>query len=204
MRGTLSPAQMQADLPVHWNPSHEAVGLFALATYDAWGQAALLGAILCFVGAMILGLSFKNGPPARKWNGAVVLIALASGTMLRVFTPTVTVEPSSNGWRRPMDLRFMGHMATTALLELPGNASDEIVQATFSKALADFKPENGSPIKMGDAPGDAMLRKLPDGKWRVWFFNSYGQPQFLEGTDIQLTDNPSIKKESDQALLKSK
>jgi hypothetical protein len=183
MRGELSPAQMQADLFIHWNPSHEASGLFALATYDAWGQAALLGAVLCFVGAMILGLSFKNGPPARKWNGVVALIALVSGAMLRVFTPTIAVEPSSNGWRS-MDLRMMGHIATTTLLELPGNASDEVVQATFAKVLGDFKPEHGSPIKMGDAPGEAMLHKLPDGKWRVWFFDSYGQPQFFEGPEI--------------------
>ncbi|MFA6289876.1 MAG: DUF2330 domain-containing protein [Opitutaceae bacterium] len=203
MRGTLSPAQMQADMPIHWTPSHEALGLFVQSTDDARAQAALLGALLCFTGAMILGLFFRKRPPARQWAGTVVLIALASAVTFLVRTPTIAVKSSHDGLNF-YELRLMAQTTAMALIELPSTASDEVVQATFAEVLTNFPPSHGHPVKTGDAPGEAMLRKLPDGSLRVLFFDGYGQPHFFEGTDIQLTDNPSIKTDSDQAPLKSK
>ena len=186
MRGTLSPAQMQADLPVHWTPNHEALGLFVQSTNDAQAQAALLGALLCFVGAMILGLVFRKRPPARKWAGAVVLIALASAVTLLTRSPTIAVKSPHDGLNF-YELRLMAQTTAIAMIDLPGTSGDEVVQATFAQVLATFPPSRGHPLKIGDAPGETMLQKLPDGSWRVLVFDGYGQSHFFEGCDINLS-----------------
>jgi hypothetical protein len=180
LRGNLSPKEMQDDLAIRWTGSHAALGLSAHTEDDAWLKAALLGTSICFVGAIMLGLKYGNGAPPRKWAGTIALVALTSGTTLRALTPTVPVtkhrpSPILNSYGRQVV-----ETARYALKDLPGTASDEAVQAVFSKVLGEYMKD----YTIGDAPGDVTLHKLPDGSWRVWFFNAYGQPRFFEDKDV--------------------
>ncbi len=184
LRGELAPDQMQADLTIRWTKGDKAKGLSVLTTEDAWGRASLLGGTLGFIGAMVLGLLHGNGRPPRRPAGVVVLLALTVTGAFRVLTPTIAAEHLKAGipW---YELAEIPTAAAMALFALPSDADDEAVNAAFAKALVDFtKDYDRSELRIGDAPGEVMLHKLPDGSWRVWFFNAYGQPDFFPGTDM--------------------
>lgn len=187
LRGELSPGQMQKDMALEWTGETSAKGLFAVGEGDAWLNATALCGILAFVGAMILGLAFGTARPPCKWAGLIAGLALASGLMLRAFTPAVPVETKRelSHW---VELRQVAQIAAIALFELPESASAVAINDAFTKELANYFPQQ----RIGDAPGEVMLKKLPDGRWRVLFFDAYGQPTFFEGLDAEL--KPSDKK----------
>lgn len=178
LRGQLSPAQMQKDMALEWTDETSAKGLFAVGEGDAWLNATALCGILAFVGAMILGLVFGTASPPRKWAGLVAGLALTSGLTLRAFTPAVPVETKRelSHW---MELRQVAQVMMIVLADLPESASDAALRAAFAKELATYFPKQ----RIGDAPGEVMPQKLPDGRWRVLFFGAYGQPTFFESLD---------------------
>lgn len=184
LRGELSPDQMQADLTIRWTKRDKAKGLSVLTTEDARDRAAVIGGTLSFIGAMVLGLLHGNGRPPRKPAGVIVLIALTVTGAFRVLTPTIAAEHLKAGvpWYELVEIPTVAAMA---LFALPSDADDEAVNAAFAKALGDFTKDDDRPrLRIGDAPGEVMLHKLPDRRWRVWFFNAYGQPDFFPGTDM--------------------
>jgi hypothetical protein len=180
LRGKLSPKEMQADLPVRWTGSRVASGINAHTQDDAWLKAALLTGLICFVSSLAVGVTYGNSVPTKKWVRLVALVALTSGATLRALTPTVAVTKHRPSVALKSDGRQVVEAAGYAIKDLPGTASDEMVQAAFSKVLGEFMKD----YTIGDAPGEVTLHKLPNGNWRVWFFNAYGQPQFLEDNDV--------------------
>ncbi|WP_162525351.1 DUF2330 domain-containing protein [Rariglobus hedericola] len=181
LRGELSPLQMQKDIVLGWTGSTKAKGLFAVGEEDAWLNAAALSGIVALIGAMVVGLVFGTRPIPRKWAGLIASVALTGGLALRAFTPTVPVEkhPELQHWS---DKRQVTQLAAIVLHNLPGLTSDNAIQSAFAKELAYYFPT----FRIGDAPGEVLLQKLPDDSWRVLFFNAYGQPEFFEGNDVDL------------------
>jgi hypothetical protein len=157
LRGSLRPKEMQQDLAIRWTGSNASVGLIAHAKEDVWLHASLLVGAICFVGAIVLGLAHGNGVPPKKWVGAIALVALISGITLRALTPTVAVTVHRPSVVLRSNARQVAQAAGYAIKDLPGTASDEMVQAAFSKMLGEFMKD---------------------------YTIAYGQPQFLEDNDV--------------------
>lgn len=189
MRGELSPAQMQKDMLIEWTGDTDAQGLFATGKEDAWLNAAALFGIVAFSGAMILGLAFGIHPAPRKWAGLVIGVALTGGLVLRAFTSTVSVERSGE-LRHWVEMRQASQVAAIVLHDLPEPTSDDAVRSVFAKEMMIYFPK----YRIGDAPGEVMLQKLSDGRWRTLFFNAYGQPVFFEGTDAEVKSSAKQEK----------
>jgi hypothetical protein len=186
VRGELVPHQMQADLSVGWTNRSQAKGLLVHTVEDAWSRAALLGSIICFIGAIVVGLTIGNRRPPFKIAALVTVAALMVTGGFRILTPAIATEHLKKSPYRH-ELRQITMFTTMALTQLPNDATDETVQATFAKTLGDFAQDDPRfGIKIGDAPGDIMLHKLPDGRWRTWFFDGYGQPVFFPESDAKV------------------
>lgn len=188
MRGELSPSQMQKDMVIAWTGETDAHRLFAVGKEDAWLNAGALFGIVAFVGAMILGLAFGTRPAPRKWAGLVIGVALTGGLALRAFTPTVPVQKSGE-LRNWSDMRQITQLAAIALYDLPVPTNDDAMRSAFAKELTAYFPK----YRIGDAPGEVMLQKLPDGRWRTLFFNGYGQPIFLAGQEAEVKSSSKQK-----------
>jgi hypothetical protein len=191
MRGELSPAQMQKDMVIEWTGETDAQGLFAVGKEDAWLNAGALFGIVAFVGAMILGLAFGTRSAPRKWAGLVIGVALTGGLALRAFTPTVPSQKEGTPLHWAI-MRQITQLAAVALQDTPAPKNDDAVRAAFAKEMATYFPNH----RIGDAPGEVMLHKLPGGQWRALFFNAYGQPMFFEGYDADLKSSDGTKKPS--------
>jgi len=186
-RGQLSVEQMQADLPIQWTSDHQPQGLYALSDDDAWGHAAMLGAGICFLGAIALGLKFGNGVPSRSWSASVLGVALASTPLMSALTPSIPTDHTTHPAVQRSNQRQISQAALIYISALPASADDAAVQAALTKGMEVFGPQfrDKTHIKIGDAPGHMSLHKQPDGSWRLWFFDAYGQPSFFEGTDVK-------------------
>ena len=192
MRGELSPTQMQKDIVLGWTGNTHAKGLFATGEEDAWLNAAALFGIVAFSGAMILGLAFGIRPAPRKWAGLVMGVALTGGLALRAFTPTVSVKRNGE-LRHWVEMRQASQVAAIVLHDLPVPTSDDAMRSAFAKEMMTYFPK----YRIGDAPGEVMLQKLSDGRWRTLFFNAYGQPVFVEGTDAEMKSSAKQEKAAD-------
>ena len=182
LKGELSPEAMQDDLVIRWTGDREAKGLFVHTADDALAHSLFLGAILCFAGAMILGLRFGNGVLPRRWMIAIILIAVSTTGVHRFITPTIPSGVTSDRLALYY-LQRVAEVAAQALFELPPDADDDRVRGAFAALLRE-QPDLAKKFRIGDAPGEVMLTKLPAGVWQVWFFDAYGQPVVLKGFDI--------------------
>lgn len=185
LRGTLSPAQMQTDVVVNWGEGASPVGLHAMAEGDAWVDALALGGIVCVAGALVCGLVFPPGRPPTKWAVLVFGVAVGVGGWLRATTPTVEVTKASGGipW---YELRQVSQLAMLTLWEMAPETGDAEVRAAFGRELAKFSRGNGWLVRMGDAPGEVELQKLPDAKWRVLYYGAYGQASAIDGYEVKV------------------
>lgn len=185
LRGTLSPAQMQADVVVNWGEGASPVGLHAMAEGDAWTDALALGGMVCLAGALVCGLVFPPGRPPTKWAVLVFGMATVAGGWLRATTPTVEVTRASGGIPS-YALRQVSQVAMLTLLDMAPETSDSEVRAAFARELAKFSRENGWLVRIGDAPGEVELEKLPNAKWRVLYYGAYGQASAIGGDEIMV------------------
>ena len=117
----------------------------------------------------------------------MVVLGLAVGTAgtLRAITPTVAVTHVKGGIRW-YELRQVSQVAMMTLLEMPPETEDAEVLAVFARELEKFSRQYDWRIRIGDAPGEVELQKLPSGKWRVLFYGTYGQATSMIGDEIAL------------------
>ncbi len=184
LRGTLSPQQMQGDLTVGWHADRAPLGLYAYTSEDAWHNAAQVGAVLIFLGAVGLGLAFGNGRLPTRWSAVVSLAALAVAGLIRAGTPTVATTRMHEGL--PLYVQQnLAQLTVVALLELPTGSPDEIVRQAFRREMEKRSVQLERSILIGDSPGEIDLVKLPGGTWRVLFHDAYGQPRYFKGWDFK-------------------
>lgn len=187
LRGTLAPSQMKEDVMVQWGAGAGPVGLYALAEGDAWARALALGGLVCFAGALGCGLAFPAGRPPTKWAVVVLAVSVAAVGSLRAITPTVAVTHAKGGIRW-YEFRQVSIVAALTIMDLPPGTGDAEVRAAFARDLEKHSKENGWRVRIGNAPGEVELQKLPSGKWRVLFYDAYGQAAAMKGDEVEVGD----------------
>jgi hypothetical protein len=115
-------------------------------------------------------------------------VALTGGLALRTFTQTVPVQKEGTPLHWAI-MRQITQLAAIALYDLPVPTNDDAMRSAFAKELTAYFPK----YRIGDAPGEVMLQKLPDGRWRTLFFNAYGQPIFLDGQEAEVKSSSKQK-----------
>lgn len=185
LRGTLSPVQMQADVRVEWGEGAAPVRLHAMASDDAWVQALALGGMTCLAGALVCGLVFPSGRPPKKWAAVVLAVAAGAAGSVRVTTPAVAVTRAEGGIRW-YDLRQVSQVAGIALWDLAPDTGDAEVRAAFARDLETNSRTNDWRVGIGDGPGEVELQKRPNGKWRVLYYDGYGQAAAMKGEEWEV------------------
>jgi hypothetical protein len=198
MRGTLTPTQMQADLAITWGEEMAVPqGLYAFSVEDALGRALLLGAAVAFLGAVVLGLKYGNKRLPPKWCWGIVSVAVVGGGVLLGVTPVAAVMSQAESRARTglpwHERRTVAMAAQIALIDLPRETGDAEVQTAFMKELDGYFHDDYRKSQIGDTPGELELRKQSDGRWQVWFYDSYGQPFYLKDMDAELRPSAETK-----------
>jgi hypothetical protein len=185
LRGTLAPQAMQADIHPRWEAGGTAAhGLVAYAEESLW-QVVLGGAGgVLLLGMIVVGFYHQGEPGPWRWRGVVLGMALATGALLFGCLPSVAVREAKGGIPG-YERRRIPQVAALVLGELdPAKTTDAQVREAFAGELKKFLGPADWAMPIGDGPGEVDLVKQPDGRWRVYLYDTAGQARFDAEDDI--------------------
>jgi hypothetical protein len=183
LTGTLQPAQMNRDLAIHWQPYDGPVAPVRFSTDDAFWLGALATTAGLTLAALVRGRCWRDQGPPWSTGLLVVVAALALGGAVWRTLPTVPVlQPY-------LIQHHQGEMSSLFQATAAKLAADDRTVARLRKvvqpALAAYARAHGiDPPEESDSPGNYVFRLLPEGRWRLVWFDANGSEKYWSKFDL--------------------
>jgi hypothetical protein len=191
LTGTLSPAQMTQDLPIHWQPFIEPVVPGRYSQSDT----ACLGGLMATAGLLLGALLLV---PGRKRWGSDGFPASRMPLILGVAVVLASITAGAGVWfalSSVQELPFMVPRPSTAGADAlfkqvgqqlaPGEMTEDRLHRSFQQALEQSARSHGmNPPVESDSPGNYMIRPLPGGHWRLVWYGVNGEEVVTPDSDL--------------------